>query len=226
MTESELTTAIALAVPKDRANADVIAKSMLALAISKVGRMSGVSFNRDLLTFNFVVGDNSYKLGIDILQKYPLIWNMQELWFTDQQGYKVRLVGLDEYNNSARGGTSTGRPTIGTLHSSTATLEVYPIPDSAYTMCAYVRRQVNQLSDIPAAYHDLLYAKAVELITVTTNPEMAIKMAAESTLEIKQDALTEWDGTLVESDRPILGTSMNEERQVRSTSYDLLGGRR
>ena len=223
MTEQELITAIALAVPKDRANAETVAKSMLALAIGKVGRMNGVSFNRDLVTFTFTANDATYKLGTEILQKYPNVWNLQELWFTDEQGHTVQIVALDEFNRTARGGTSTGRPTIGTIHSSTATLEIYPIPDSAYTACAYVKRPIIKLEDIPAPYHDLVYAKAIELIAAAPMAEMASKLAAEGTKEVQADALIAWDGSIVPVDRAIRGTTIGETGGKRADSHNLTG---
>jgi hypothetical protein len=194
MTEPEIVSAIALAVPKDRANAEVIAKAMLNLAIGKIGRMNSVSFNRDLLTLSFRSGISSYKLGTDILQKYPNIWNMQELWCTDQSNSQIKIVALDEFNRYARGGTDTGRPIVGTIHSSTATLEVYPIPDSNYTAVAYVKRQITQLSDIPSPYHDVVYSIAIEMICAAGSSEMAASLSTQGMRDIQGDAQTVWDG--------------------------------
>lgn len=223
MTEQELVSAIALAVPqKDTASATTIAKSVLSIAIGKVGRMSGVTFNRDWLPFTFTANDPTYKLGSDILQKYPNVFNVQELWFTDVKGKKIRIVSLDEFNGWARGGTTTGRPTVGTVHSSSATLEVYPIPDSAYAAGAYIKRQVTQLADIPTPYHDLIYTKAIEFITAAGSPEMAAKLAKEAEDDVKRDSLIAWDGVIVESDRPIRGTTMSDSGK-RADSYNLTG---
>jgi len=87
-------------------------------------------------------------------------------------------------------------------------------------MCAYVRRQVNQLSDIPAAYHDLLY-RNVELITVTTIRKCLSRWRLR--VHLNQAGRAHRMGWHLWR---VIDPSwdINErERQVRSTSYDLLG---
>ena len=223
MTEQEATLIISLSVPKDRSGAEQLAKVAMNMAVNRMSRMTGVSFNRDLLPFTLRSGISSYKLGSDVLQKYPLVYGMQELWFTADKGYSIRLLAFDEFNRNARGGSTSGRPEIGTIHSSTATLDVYPIPDSNYSVVGYVKRQVTQLSDIPSAYHDVVCVKAIEIINATISGDLARILAEEGMKEVLADSLLSWDGTIVEPDYVIRGTSMAETTVRKAHTGNLTG---
>jgi hypothetical protein len=181
--------------------------------------MEGVSFNRDWVWFSFVAGQGSYVLGKDFLSKYPDILNLQQLFLTDQIDSPVTLLPLDQYNNNARGGTSTGRPVIGTVHSSNATLEVYPKPNAAYTAGAYIKRKITKFSDIPEQFHDVLYSAAITLLNASANPFLAAQLTEAGLQDILRNSQTAWSGSQIPVDRTVSGANVRRRRADSGNLY-------
>ena len=113
-------------------NAAIIAKGLMEKAITKMGRMPGVDWNREGVTFTFKSGTSVYQCGVDLFTAFNRIKNLQFIWLTGSQDSPVNVVTLQEFNAYRRGSTTTGKPQIATMHSYNETLEVWPIPDAAY----------------------------------------------------------------------------------------------
>ena len=206
MTSEELKKAIALAVPGESQNATDIADTFLKMAVSRIGRTRGLDINRKWIEFDLIANKKSLKLGVDILQNKT--WGILELWRTDIQ-MQISILSIDEFNVYARGGVATGRPEIATLHN--GILELYPEPDSAYTVGAFVKIDLKKIDEIDERYYDVIYGKAIELINAAGNPSIAVKVADQGEKDMKNDALTEWDGHSIPLARN-LGSTYRKKR--------------
>ena len=221
MTESDVKKFLTASVPKDRANAEEIASLALSAAISKLGRMPNVDWNRDEVSIQLESGNDEYELNVDILESYPNIWNIEELWHTDSSQKPVKVVGLSEFNAYKRGSSTSGRPILATIHSSNPKLEFYPTPDSNYVLWSYVQKQVDNFNDIPDGYHDVLISVGQEYIRSITDPNMSAKLAEQGINEIEDQSKTKWTGNVID-------TSGNIGRKSKGKSgydsYNLTGG--
>ena len=196
MTKAEVQKAIALSVPeKFQANADAIADVYMKKAILKLGRTKGVHWNQKDVTFTLTSGKSSYNLGSDILSDYGDLKNLKFLWRTDTQRPGIPVLPVQEFNKTARGSTQTGQPQIATVHSDNLTFEVWPAPDSAYTMWVYIRKNIQNFKDIPSEYHDVLIDTAVASLR---DPKA---FAADGIREMREDSVLAWDGNTVPIDR-------------------------
>lgn len=198
MTEDQVKQAIALAVPSDRsADRHVIAEAYMKKAVLKMGRVKGASWTHTDVTFTLTSGQSEYHLGEDILSDYPDAKNLQALWRTDTQDSPIPILTPAEFSRYARGSTTTGSPKIATLHSDDEKLEVYPIPDSAYPLWGYIRKNIQNFEDVPAEYHDVLIDYAVVSMKAAFDPNVAVGLATAGLKEATQDSLREWTGTTI-----------------------------
>lgn len=193
MTFDEIAKAVAPAVPGDAANAEAIAKVHVSRAILKVGRIKDASFNKKWVTFSLTSGTSSYVIGSDILNGYPNVWTMGKLWFPNQNGRFIEILGFDEFKRLSSGGSTTGYPRWGTLHSDQATLDVYPIPDSNYTVGAYLRKKVTNLSDIDDSFHDVVMDTALVSVKALSDPNLALDLLRLGLADVRENSQTAWD---------------------------------
>ena len=206
MTFNDAVEAIKPAVPTSAsANAEVIATAHLNKSVLKVGRMWGVSFNEKAKTFNLTAGQSSYRVGADILTDFSDLMSIGSLWLTDRTGWECPVVPVQQFNNSARGSTSTGRPTLATIHSDTVQLEVWPTPDSAYEVWAMARKGITEFMDIPDRYHDTVIDDALASLAALRDPKVSIELASVGIDDIRNDKLTSWDGNTFPIERHIAG---------------------
>ena len=219
MTENDVKRFLEASVPSDRTNKVEIAKIALATAISKLGRMPDVDWNRDQVNITLTAGDGDYILNVEMLGDYPSIWNIEELWHTDSQGKPVKVVGLSEFNTYKRGSTTTGRPTIATIHSSEPKIEFYPTPDSAYELWGYVQKSIVNFSEVPDIYHDVLISVGQEFIRSITDTNMASKLAEQGMNEIEEQSKTKWTGNTIDIARHLGRSGTGSGRD----SYNLSG---
>lgn len=204
MTEQQAIDIIKLSIPSgDTAGADKIAKSVLQYAVTKASRLRGTDFNREYLSDSLTNGKQEYVLGADLFGSQSKVWNISEMWFTDTTGRIVEILGLDDFNIRAGGGTITGRPTIGTVHSKTRKLRLYPIPDSTYPFEAYVTAKINKLSDIDEIYHDVLVDIAGLVIQAASDPNVKLKLVQEGLKDLLLDAGSGWTGSTMLIDKPL-----------------------
>jgi len=219
VTEAELVSAIAFSIPSDRADREAAARAFLSMAVRAVGRLDGVDFNRDWVTFNLISGQKEYVLGKDILSKYSEIRNIQKMWRTDTMGWDVSVVGLDLFNSLTRGGTGSGAPTHATLfrRNDQTYLEVYPNPDSAYEIKAPIKKVITSLDRIPDEYHDVVYAVGITLKNAAADPQIALALMQAGLTEIKNESLVGWTGSVVQ-----IARTLDPEGTGRSvSSYSL-----
>jgi hypothetical protein len=200
MTKDQVINAIMVAIPSERNRANEIAEGHLQKAILKLGRSREVDFNQDIQTFTTVSGTAEYVVGKDIFADISNIWDISALYNTDTPNWKVNVLGVDDFSAYARGTTTTGRPQIATLHSSSVTLELWPEPDDAYNMKANVRRVIENFDAIPPAYHDVLIDYAVASIVAamaTENPNASAMMARDGAAAVSVDTKTSWSGSTI-----------------------------
>jgi len=197
------------------ANAEVIARGLILKAVLKVGRMNGVDWNKEAVSFNLTSGQSVYKCGIDILSAYSRIKNLQYLWRTDTQDSPIRIVNLQEFNAYRRGATGTGKPELATLHSADETLEVWRTPDTTYAVWGYVQKRIVDLKDIPDIYYDVVIDVAVSSL----DPRNAVVFAQLGLDEMRKDSLTIWEGNSIP-----LGRHLGEDYAgTHGDSYNLRG---
>jgi len=218
MTESECITAIRLAVPSDRSDADAIAKVFLQKAVKRLGRLRDVGWNRSDESFSLTGGQSVYNIGSDVLTNME-VNGVQVLWRTDGQYDPIEIVDVQEFNKHARGSTSTGNPVLATVYSDEEKLEVWPTPNASMTVWAYVRKGVSKFEDIPDDYHDVLIDYAVASVQAASNPKAAIEFARAGLQDVKEDSMTTWTGNTIPVSRHIGHVGSGS----RATSYNLRG---
>jgi len=190
---------IAAAIPEVvAANREEVAEALLSAAALKVGRMPSVMFNRQLVEFDLISGKYDYKVGSDILSGYTNFWNFESLWMKDSPGKRVRIVGLDHFSAKKRASTSTGYPEYGTIHSKDHTLEVFPTPNSNYTLRAMAKGNLF-LSDVPDEYYDVLIKQSFLLAQAMRSGNVAAMLVDGDEKEIQMAHGTNWTGTLMRS---------------------------
>lgn len=218
MNEQTLIDAIALAIPKDRANATQLAGAFLTMAKAKLARLDGVDFNRDWVTFRLQAGKPSYQLGKDIISKYPQIWSCGDFWRIDVANWPITNKSIDDFKYEASGRNLSGPPRIICLHSYNQTLEVFPTPDSNYEIGTYVKFQ-NTSIDAYQAYFDVLYSLAVTLINAASNPVLALELTKSGIVDVKSDGVGGYTGNIIHLERHI----GNGAVVSRTSSFDLFG---
>ena len=196
-----------------QANADAIADVYAKKAVLKLGRTKGVHWNRKAVPFTLTSGTSSYVIGADILTDFANLKNVQFLWRTDTQKEGIPVLPVQEFNKYARGSTTTGQPQIATVHSDNLTFEVWPSPDSDYSMWVYIRKNIQNFADIPAEYHDVLIDTAVAMLR---DPKA---FAAAGIKEMQEDSVNAWSGNTV----PILRHVGDVDGGVEADSQNLRG---
>ena len=213
MTESEIRQLITLAVPKERQDGDVIAGLALKKALTKIGKMDGVNFNRQQVTFTLTAAQDEYVLGSDILAGLRGVWGFANLYRTDTPGWDIEFVGNEDFDRYDKGSTLTGPPVIATLYfkKNIKTLQFWPKPDAAYPIEGKAKIEVTNLEDIPDIYHDAVVDEAVDTIVALVNATRAAQKAQESAKELRRGSLTKWNGNTIPLERN-LGENGNGAR--------------
>ena len=197
MTLEQVKMLVAAVIPEPGAgNREELADALLAAAALKVGRMPAVMFNRELVQFNLTSGKSEYNIGSDILNEYPNFWNFESLWMKDSPGNKIEIVGLDHFSAYARGSTSTGYPKYGTVHSKTHIFEIYPIPNSNYTLLGLAKGNLD-LNDIPEDYYDVLLKQSFLLAQAMRDGNIAGVLVGHDEKEIQLASGTAWTGNMM-----------------------------
>ena len=146
------------------------------------------------MTFDLTSGKGSYKIGSEILSKYVGIKKVQHLWHNDRNIAPIEIVGLDEFQRNTSGMSNSGLPIIATVHSSSPILEVYPVPDSNYSVSCYVKRKISKFSDIDDYYHDVIVDYALLSVAAVKDPSVSIRLAKEGLDDLKYDSIIGWIG--------------------------------
>ncbi len=197
-------------------NRNDLAQALLSAAALKVGRMPAVMFNRQLVEFDLVSGQWEYSIGKDILKAYPSFWNFESLWMKDTPGNRIDIVGLDHFSGYARGRTSTGYPKYATVHSKDHRLEIYPIPNSDYTLLGLAKGNLD-LNDIPQDYYDVLLKQSLLLAQSMRDGNIASFLVADDEKELQLASGTTWTGSMMRSMHRLLPEGGNPARSDNLT---------
>ena len=176
-----------------------IAEDAFDAAIDHVASLDDAPWNKEGATFTLTSGTGSYNLGESILSDYEDIRGITQLWYTDVQNHPIRLLSPSQFNSYGRGSTSTGRPTIATIHGRKKTLDLYPIPDSAYPVWGMLRFPLD-VNDIPDEYKKILlwFGVLISSKMGTTSYEKAERMLNRIMESLKVDGLMSWDGSRIQ----------------------------
>jgi hypothetical protein len=219
MTEPEVLEAIKIHVPAaSSSNADVVANSLLKMAVLRVGRTPGVEWNRLHVDLTLASGTSSYVIGKTILQdgSFEDLKGLQYLWRTDTTGFPIPIVKIQEFNKyGARGSSTTGPPVVATLHSMDETIEFFPSPDASYVLWGYAQLRITKFDDIPEDFHDVLVNYAI----ASLDRKSALAMANAGLEDAKGDSLTKWEGNVI----PISRSVGSSGRGKRADSHNLRG---
>ncbi len=202
----------------DTTSADKIAKSVLLYALTKASRQRGADFNREYKPATLKSGKQSYTLGVDLFGAQSNVWNIQEMWCTDTTSAFITIIGIDDFNDRAAGGTTTGRPTIAAVHSKTRILELYPIPDSNYPIKAYVTAKIGKLADMASVYHDIIIDIAGLAIQAASDPNVKLQLVKEGLKDLMIDSGGGWTGSTILIDTPL---SRGQGGRTRADSGNL-----
>lgn len=198
MTLDQVKMLVAAVIPEaGAANREDLAEALLSAAALKVGRMPAVMFNRQLVQFDLVSGQWEYNIGKDILSAYPSFWNFESpLYMKDSPGNRIEIVGLDHFSAYARGKTSTGYPKYGTVHSKTHIFEIYPIPNSNYTLLGLAKGNLD-LNDIPQDYYDVLLKQSFLLAQAMREGTIAAVLVSDDEKQLQLASGTAWTGSMM-----------------------------
>ena len=219
MTTDELVNVLALSLPASSgADAKVIAKSLLNMAVIKIGRMKNIPFNERVVPFALISGKKEYEIGRELFSGLN-VQNIRDMGRTDTAGYYTEIKSPEQFADVAKGGTATGYPAVGTIlrRNNASYLALYPIPDSAYAVEASVKVAINRIEDIPSQYHDALVPIAISVANAIKDPRVAIELAKEGLKDIQDCTMTGWSGTVIPAARNLGDQSSG----VRADSMNL-----
>jgi hypothetical protein len=175
------------------------AHNIILLAVQSIGRLSGVPWGRVDVTFATISGTAKYELGVDIIDEYPDLRGIEQIWRTDTTNREVNIWSLSRFNSFKRGSTTTGAPEIATIYSDDKFLEFYPIPDAVYTLWAYVRKGIFSLSDIPDNFLEIVAWRGVMMATKAGSPAYleAKNMFDDVYKSATRESATQWSGDVI-----------------------------
>ena len=145
---------------------------------------------------------------------------MRYLWRTDVKGQPITIVGLEEFNRVARGGTGSGVPTVATIHSHDAMLEFYPIPNSNYSVGAYLKKKITGLEDIPDQFHDVVVDYGIVSIQATKDAAVAVEMLKQGIKDLLNSSMIGWAGDTIPISRHLGadgGRATSDSQNLRPT---------
>lgn len=211
MTKSQAEKLVALSLPSDSAGSEDVAGILIDMAVVVAGRRRGLNFNRERVGFSLTSGKATYELGKDILTDYSKIKNIQEMWLTGTVGWEVEIVGLDRFNYLTSGGSTSGKPYVGTVYvkDDIPVLEVYPSPSDNYAVKALIKKNLTKFEDVPEEHRDVVINIAITTGKSLADPKLSLELLKEGLRDIEIDSLTAWRGTTIRVERPLdAGTSV------------------
>ncbi|MFX0194826.1 MAG: hypothetical protein ACFFCW_01795 [Candidatus Hodarchaeota archaeon] len=169
------------------------------LALSDLATMPHVPWNKEAVTFDTTTSA-TYELGSDILTDYPNVRGIISLWHNETTKGQIRLVAdVNYFNSYARTNTQSGAPILGIIHGRKRILELWPTPDSAYTLWAYIRFPLA-LEDVPEEFHMILvWLGVMNIIDPDKHPAMYAK--AEKQFSKINNQITAESATRIAPDR-------------------------
>lgn len=169
-------------------------------AIGDLATMDKVPWNKEAVTFDTTTSA-TYELGSDILTDYDNIQGMISLWHNETSHGRIHLTSdVNYFNGYARTNTQTGIPRLGLIHGRKKILELWPTPDSPYTLWTYIRFPLT-LEDMPGEFHRILvWLGIMNVVDVDLKPgtyakaerkfnSIATEILAESATKISPDRI-------------------------------------
>jgi hypothetical protein len=193
------------------------ANDIVLLAVQSIGRLSGVPWGKIDTTFTTVSGTAKYQLGVDVLDEYPDLRGIEQIWRTDVSNREVKIWDLNRFNNYKRGSTTTGAPEIAALYSDDKYVEFYPIPDAAYTLWVYLRKGIFNFTDIPDNFLEIVAWRGVMMSVAAGSPAYleAKDMFEDVYKSATQESLTQWSGDTI-TPSYVIGATGNNRRAFDS----------
>lgn len=197
MTKDQAIMIVESAIPSGHPTRNKLAQAFLGKSVLKIARVQGVEFTKRWEPFTLETAKPSYIIGKDILNKFPGMTAMQDLWRTDVSGWPIDILSVGKFSAESSGLTNTGPPRVATIHSNPPILEVYPIPDSDYPVRAKIRSKISAFEDVPSEYHDAVIDQALVFLKAMQDPGVLMRLTAENIHEIRADGPLTWTGDTV-----------------------------
>jgi len=206
-------------------NSLVVAQNGFYAAISSLGKIDYVPWNKFYTTDSLTSGTSLYVLGEDLFSDYSNIKGIVSLWRTDEDNRPIRIINPDLFNPIRRGNTDSGEPGLGTIFRNAdnqLVLELYYTPDDSYPIWAYLRKPL-EFENIDEDFHDLVLYEGV--LHVSKVGDGYYEKAIERVMSIKNDLKSVGDlkfsGSLIQP-----GYRFGEDGQRRDAdSKNLFGFR-
>lgn len=170
-------------------------------ALSSLGKIDIVPWNKLNTTVTLTAGTDKYVLGSDILSDFDDIKGLTQIWRTDVKDWRVDLLKSDQFNAYKRGDNTPGKPRFATISKNAndeKELEFFYNPDDAYVLWVEVRTSLS-IDKIDDDYLDMVIWKAV--LDIAENGSGFYRKAKEEYSQIMADLRKEsyqkWDGTYI-----------------------------
>lgn len=167
-------------------------------ALESLGKIDIVPWNKIQDTFTLIAGTDTYVLGQNILDEHTDIKGITQLWRTDEENWKVEILGTKRFNSYKRGNNNTGAPYCATIYKNKEgdkVLEFFYNPDDAYVLWVEIRKSLT-IDMIDDDFLDIIVWKAVIDIT---DPMSAFYRKGNNELnkimdELLKQSYVKWDG--------------------------------
>ena len=115
-------------------------------ALTSLGKIDIVPWNKFQDTFTLTAGTDIYVLGSDILSDHDEIKGITQLWRTDQQNWEIDIFDTKRFNTYKRGNSEPGQPYCATIYKNTdgdKVIEFFFNPDDAYVIYSHIARHTH-----------------------------------------------------------------------------------
>ena len=199
-----------------------VAANALKLAIGAFNRIGDYEWNRQQVTFSLTSGTGTY-LFSDLWPDYKVKRLESRIWFVNHNGW-IDVKSYHEFNNITKHQSAvSGVPQIASVHSLEKQIDIWPLPNSAYSCVAMLYLQVDSLGGIPEEYHDLVVEKAI-MFAIDTSIKGNIGIYESSKLAWDEgikavknnDSYITWNDNQINPDPYITQSSTRPPRYVDS----------
>lgn len=171
-------------------------------ALTSLGKIDVIPWNKISDTFSLTSGTDEYVLGSDILTDHNNIKGVTQLWRTDEKNWPIHIYHLDRFNSYKRGNTDTGKPYCATVHNNSdgeKTLEFFYTPDDSYPLWIQVRLPLT-LDMIDDDYLDIVVWKAVMAVSDPKNGyyQKAKEEYVDIINALRKVSYIKWEGTQIQ----------------------------
>jgi len=163
MTKEEIIALIEINSGEKGDNATELANRGYNSALTSLGKIDIVPWNKFQDTFTLTAGTDIYLLGSDILSDHDEIKGLTQLWRTDQEDSEIQILNTKRFNAYKRGNNEAGQPYCVTIYKNAdgdKVLEFFHNPDDAYVLWAEIRKSLTP-DMIDDDFMDMIVWKAV-----------------------------------------------------------------